>query len=156
VISQDASGNRVVSSDNFFTTAAAPAQTELSVISASSGWTRIGTDWMASSNSKYLVYRALTNTAGDYTLKVSAKNFSNPGWHLPTGYKNFNLDVYVDNVKVGTMSVPASDLDYQQGQFQLRGLSAGTHSIKLLWINDLYKASENGDTNIQIHQVTLS
>jgi subtilisin family serine protease len=128
----------------------------MTLTSKSGGWTQQGEDWVAYTGNKFLSYTADLPESRDYVLKLEAKNFvGTPGWKLPSSYTHFRVNVTVDGVSKGTLLVPASNTEYRIGSFNLTGLSAGPHTIKLTWLNDSYSASQMADANIQVHQAWI-
>ncbi|MFA5117023.1 MAG: type II secretion system protein, partial [Candidatus Omnitrophota bacterium] len=89
--------------------------------------------------------------AGTYALNIAAINMANhpdftaslgqeerTDWHLPSGYTNFQVQVYIDGALVspGNFNIPASDTTINTGGF-LFNVGAGSHTVSFVWTNDV-------------------
>jgi len=99
---------------------------------------------------------------GDYNFAVTAINNANmpaftnrTDWHLPSGYTNFYIVVFVDGKQVGVVNVPASDTQEMTGNVTLSGIEAGAHRLDFIWYNDMWTPNENGDANINFKRITI-
>lgn len=114
----------------------------------SSGWTVSGTDIYANIPS-YAEYSVDCGSGGTTVVSVTAINNVNtaaPG--LPGGF-NFQVNVYVDSVFKTTINVPGSGSAYQTASASIAGITAGTHTFRLDWINDAW-LDGSYDANIRI------
>ena len=108
--------------------------------------------------------------AGTYTFDLAAINNANhpyfsqlygwgsrSDWHLPAGYNQFNMQVLIDGAAVSpsSFSIAASDTQTNTGTFSA-DVSAGTHTVSLVWTNDSYDPDHNGDANIQIQNLAIT
>lgn len=155
VRSKDAAGNDTIS--EVFTVTTDTGAAAISFVSRSGGWTDAAGGAAAQVEGEYLIYSAGIPAQGDYLLKVQARNYPfSAGWHLPSGYTEFLVEVRVDDAVRGTLSIPASDTQFFEGRIALAGLSPGDHAVKLTWLNDGWNSAEHGDANILIGQVTIA
>lgn len=104
-------------------------------------------------------YNFNINAAGNYLLSVKSgdNDVPNPIDLAAMGIYH-NLEIYIDNASqpVGVIKNLATQYNttgYTQGILNLGTISAGSHDIKIKWINDWGK---NGlDSNVRIHEVSL-
>jgi hypothetical protein len=108
-------------------------------------------------------------TAGNYRFDIAAINNADHAdfcaqlgvpmrtdWHLPTGYNTFNVQVLVDGVAVNpaNFGIAASDTTTNTSGFTTY-VGAGTHTVSLLWTNDMWTPDEKGDANIQFQDLSV-
>lgn len=95
------------------------------------------------------------NESGWFDLGMAAKNDAHhKGWKAPEGYK-FEVDVTVDGIPRGTITIDGSDTEYKSGNVEVP-LSAGLHTVKYTWGNDYYDPKNNIDANIRVKEVTFN
>jgi len=107
--------------------------------------------------------------AGTYALNIAAINMANhpdftaslgqeerTDWHLPSGYTSFQVQVYIDGALVspGNFNIPASDTTINTGGF-LFNVGAGTHTVSLVWTNDVWTPDEHGDANMLFQDISF-
>jgi len=91
-------------------------------------------------------------SAGANEITVGAKNF---GASLPFGYTAFNVEVYLDGVNAGTISIPASNDTVQFGSLPVTMDVGKTAQLELVWVNDLWLAP-GFDANIAYASVNIA
>ena len=101
-----------------------------------------------------LAFSVSLESDGDYQLSFEAKNYVGTGWTLPTGYTNFKFEVTAGG-KTTTVSVPASDVDFQTGTITLSGLKAGAQTFSIRWVNDSYTPSKQQDANAMLRDIVI-
>ncbi|MBI3315622.1 MAG: hypothetical protein HYZ87_01420, partial [Candidatus Omnitrophica bacterium] len=83
----------------------------------------------------------VTTAAGNLILNFDAKNAGN----LSPSYANFKIEVFVDGQSKGIFNVKADANNWQASEIVLRQLTAGPHTVRMVWRNDA--ASPPGDAN---------
>jgi len=152
VKSKDAAGNTAVSSAFTLTTQtdSGSGEAPMTYASRSSNWWEMqgpsGTGYSTGTKSQYLNYTLQANAAGDYRVEMSVKNNAPAGWRLAPYFGSFLFDVHVDGVFKGTLSVPGSDTEFRQGSLTVTGLAAGTHTVRLTNMKDVYHLSNKYDS----------
>jgi hypothetical protein len=107
--------------------------------------------------------------AGNYTFSLDAINNPNhPGfismfgwdarsnWTLPPGYTQFDMQVIIDGVLVtpGNFNISASDTAVKTGTFTVP-VTAGNHTVSVIWTNDEWTPDLHGDANIQLQNLRI-
>jgi len=91
-------------------------------------------------------------TAANFELLLGVTNHTYGTLPLDNEYL-FEVDVWLDGVKLGRLSI-ASDPDVQQlGRLALGSLS-GQHTIRFMWMNDRYIPGQL-DANIRYESIRL-
>ena len=107
--------------------------------------------WTAWQNQPLYVSLGNLSSPSLIELIISAKNHGK----LPVSYTNFEVNVYNELTLLGTIYIPASDTQFNEGSNTFP-IPAGNITLTLRWANDYYDLLD--DANIMIGNVraTLS
>lgn len=120
----------------------------------SAGWTTTGTEIYAYNQDRWVEYSVNFGAGGTSIISMSATNQpwpSAPG--LPAGYA-YSVNVAIDSIFKGTISIPGSTSSYQSGSLSVAGIASGTHTVRFTWTNDAW-LDGSYDANIRIASVSF-
>ncbi|WP_153913744.1 sialidase family protein [Shewanella sp. TC10] len=72
---------------------------------------------------------------------------------LPSNYPGFELQTMLDGEVVSEKVVKASDTQWEEVNFHLPAVSKGTHTIEILWLNNV--SSPTVDTNFALKNIKM-
>lgn len=105
----------------------------------------LGTYW----DHQWVEYTPTLSQSGDLKITFQATNEGT----LPTGYTNFDIEVFVDGWSQGVFHVPASDTGWKAEDILLKDVTQGQHTVRIEWLND---AGGNGDANFLFKDLTMT
>jgi hypothetical protein len=119
--------------------------------SRSTRWMVEGGSLIAYVGDQWAEYKHTPSVAGQYVLRVIARQKDGGGLTFAPGYA-FSLDITINGTKVGTLSIPAA-MSATVVDFPIT-LPATESSLRLAWTNDAYVAGVS-DPNLQLDQVSV-
>jgi type II secretory pathway pseudopilin PulG len=151
--------NMTIGADNS-TYSFLPAVTVNSINSAE--WASSGTGLYSPWAGEPLDFSMSFQQAGNYTFSLDAINNadhpgwdSRSGWTLPAGYTQFDVTIKIDGVALPSdVYIPASDTTVQTGKITVP-VTAGNHTVTIVWNNDEWDPNLNYDANIQLNNVQV-
>ncbi len=99
---------------------------------------------------QWIEYKPVLAAAGDLVVRFEGSNSGG----LPTNYANFDLAISVDGVSKGVYRLPASTA-WQPGEIVITGLSAGQHTFRMTWTNEVWQDSTH-DANFVYRNFSMS
>src|SRR3989338_1614423 len=102
---------------------------------------------------QWVEYQIGVEQAGDLKIGLEAVNNGSKG--IPSSYTHFQLELFIDGVSQGYYYAPAHSTLWQSGSFTLQGLTEGSHTIQMIWVNSNAGVSWY-DANFQFRNLKMT